>query len=402
MSMVGRLTIPLSAGGSVVALLVFWEYLQKPLLVAKHWEPVFYALLTLSFILSILQIVVRQGGSLSTYLLIFRLAIVTLIGYPLGGNLEIELVLGATLMVEAAVIPTFPYSVAFVVLFAALLISFHQPIIAWGIVVAGPSAPDLAVFAFQLLLVGAVAIFVGFFRKRYVAEVELNCRSSSAISQIVEANIGFQEYANAINEQSAATERKRISREMHDTIGYTLTNIIMLSQQALYATESEKDRLRNLLTTLNLQAREGLKDIRSALRELRLVETETLPGLKVVSKITNIFAAATGITVDFQTGNAPWDFGESTNAFVYRMIQEGLTNSYRHGKATKVSVHMWVESDTLNIIIHDNGAGAAEVVPGIGLSGMKERVEQLHGNLSHRSLPGGFELTAKVPLEKRL
>jgi signal transduction histidine kinase len=395
---IDRLAIMLSAVGCLAAIVAFQGFTHKVPEVGQHWQLTFYLLLVLIFLFASVAVEMRSRKRLRTYLLLLRLLATALAVYPLGGDLAIELLLGITLLMEAAVIIAFPYCIAFIALSTAVLMVLQEPIVAWGVVMSAPSVSERMVFGILLLLTGASAGLTSVFRSKFMTEAELTDRYNMAMSQIIEANIGFQEYANTVNEQSVSNERKRISREIHDTIGYSLTNIIMLSQQALYAARPEDENVRDLLATLNTEAREGLKDIRRALLELRIVEEEKLPGLKVITKITKIFAAATGTSVDLQVGNAPWDFRDDVNAFLYRMIQEGLTNSYRHGGATRVKVRLWVQQGELCVIIHDNGKGTTEVIPGIGLSGMKERIDHLQGHLSAKSVSDGFELMAKLPL----
>jgi signal transduction histidine kinase len=399
-TLVKSLSIALSAGASIAAAISFQTVIQSSPDAAMHWEPALYALLCISALLTFVDLLVMQRGQRSSaYILLMRLVVVTLIGYPLGSNLEIEVILGSSLMIEAAVVLSLHGCVAFMLLCLSVLLGFQRAVIAWGSSMPRPSFPDLVAIGFQLFLVACISSLMAMFRRKYIAEAKMISRYDSAITQIVDANIGFQEYANTIDEQSASGERKRISREIHDTIGYSLTNIIMLSQQALYAEAAGSPEIRSLLLTLNAQAREGFNDIRRALYELRAVEAERLPGLNMIRKITRIFTTATGVIVDLQMGNAPWDFGLGINAFLYRLIQEGLTNSYRHGGATLVRVHMWVDAEKLSLVIHDNGRGTTEVIPGIGLSGMKERVEQFGGMLLAQSVSDGFELLATLPLK---
>jgi signal transduction histidine kinase len=72
----------------------------------------------------------------------------------------------------------------------------------------------------------------------------------------------------------------------------------------------------------------------------------------------------------------------------------------RHGKASRVRVIFWVEGEELRLTITDNGKGAFEVVKGIGLAGMEERLGALGGSVQVGQAPeGGFSLTVQVPLK---
>jgi signal transduction histidine kinase len=72
----------------------------------------------------------------------------------------------------------------------------------------------------------------------------------------------------------------------------------------------------------------------------------------------------------------------------------------RHGKATKVRVSFWVKEEELLLSIADNGKGATEIVKGIGLTGMEERLSALGGRVDAGAVSeGGFSLSVKVPLK---
>ena len=85
---------------------------------------------------------------------------------------------------------------------------------------------------------------------------------------------------------------------------------------------------------------------------------------------------------------------------VYRLIQESLTNAYRHGRADYVDVAMsWETDDELVLLrVSDNGRGALSLSPGNGLTGMRERVAELGGSVVWQSSPGrGFDIGVDIP-----
>jgi signal transduction histidine kinase len=99
-------------------------------------------------------------------------------------------------------------------------------------------------------------------------------------------------------------------------------------------------------------------------------------------------------------GNLPNSLDHELSLALYRTVQEALTNAVRHGKASRVRVIFWVEGEELRLTITDNGKGAFEVVKGIGLAGMEERLGALGGSVQVGQAPeGGFSLTAQVPLK---
>jgi signal transduction histidine kinase len=84
---------------------------------------------------------------------------------------------------------------------------------------------------------------------------------------------------------------------------------------------------------------------------------------------------------------------------LYRSLQEGLTNAFRHGKADRVLVHLQQAGDMIILNITDNGrgSGSSGISEGVGLAGMRERVESMGGTIHFRNLSGGFKLTVELP-----
>ena len=83
---------------------------------------------------------------------------------------------------------------------------------------------------------------------------------------------------------------------------------------------------------------------------------------------------------------------------LYRLIQEGRTNSFRHGRATRIKLIFGYDADQIHVVIRDNGHGASEITDGIGFSGMRERLSAFKGKLEARNLVNGFELLATIPV----
>jgi len=108
--------------------------------------------------------------------------------------------------------------------------------------------------------------------------------------------------------------------------------------------------------------------------------------------------------VRLNLGNTPASLGARVDDVVYRMIQECLTNALRHGNATEITVSFWIVGGVLRLSIADNGVGSKEIVPGIGLSGMAERLSHVGGTMKAENTPFGFLVFSEIPVaqeEKR-
>jgi signal transduction histidine kinase len=113
----------------------------------------------------------------------------------------------------------------------------------------------------------------------------------------------------------------------------------------------------------------------------------------------SIFEEVTGIKVEIELGNIRFDYGPEVNRSLVRIIQEGFTNSVRHGKASKIIILFWEFPGTLEMLLRDNGIGAQNIVKGIGIAGMEERLAILGGKLEFSSPEdGGFVLKVTIPI----
>jgi signal transduction histidine kinase len=227
---------------------------------------------------------------------------------------------------------------------------------------------------------------------------ELIKRLEDSIKKLTDANTGFQQYLRIAEDNSKTDERNRIIRELHDSLGYAFTTIIMLSESGIErAQRGGVDMLPTLFESIRENAKTGLTDIRVALRLLK-ARSDRTSDLNALLRLTRAFENATNVRVRCSLGNAPFWFGSSIDGLVFRIIQEGMVNAFRHGNATKIDVSLSVAEGRFLIAVRDNGKGSSEVVEGLGLTTMKEELAARGGLLEYGSSLAGFSLSATVPL----
>ncbi len=143
----------------------------------------------------------------------------------------------------------------------------------------------------------------------------------------------------------------------------------------------------------------GLQDVRQSLSALR-GGSPGLRGRRRWLQLIETFAAVTGVKVVAEIEREFDTLEEQLELVVYRVIQEGLTNAYRHGHARLIMVFVWCECGKLLVRISDNGRGLTNLAEGLGLRGIKERVTALGGEFAWRSTPWrGFDLGIEFPFE---
>ncbi len=219
-----------------------------------------------------------------------------------------------------------------------------------------------------------------------------------SIERLTEANKGFQEYARLLEERSIHNERKRITREVHDTTGYALTNLSMLLSAAKLKVADDPVTSIGMIEQARELCQSCLRETRIVLRKLRTLSTVPEPGVPTFLRLVRTFESSTGMAVHVEWGNTPRSLGEAANETVYRVLQEGLTNAFRHSRARGVEVHFRVESSTLNLDIMDDGNASEGFEEGLGLRGMRERIEAVEGRVAFIASSEGFRINVTIPL----
>ncbi len=353
------------------------------------------ALVTASVLLSGLMFVVAERY-VFRILLAAKVALLVFATYPYASRLSLSFVLLFATIAEICVYEGYPANLYLsVAAAAAILLSIVAAL--WE-TISLAMALDLGIY----LLSTAALTFGASLLTRYRQEM-IRSRSEAAkldrvIANLADANKSFLRIAHAAEERSTRDERNRITRELHDTIGYTLTNLIMTVQAAKALASANSSGLQQTLDSACDQARRGLEETRRSLRLLREQEVVEPQGLSVVQRLVTTYEQATGVHVDVEYTNMPSSCREEINSFVYQFVQEGLTNSFRHGKATRVRLHFWKDTESIRMNLWDNGVGAAKIEQGIGLLGMREQLGKLGGTLEARNVADGFQLSVEIPV----
>jgi signal transduction histidine kinase len=200
------------------------------------------------------------------------------------------------------------------------------------------------------------------------------------------------------------TERNRITREMHDAIGHSLTVVIAQSDGARYALAHDPDAASRALAVINRSARSALDDVNELLTVLRgASEGPAVMGIADISELVANMNES-GLQVDLAHDGERRDLSKAQELAVYRVLQEALTNALKHGgHGTRVVVRLrWGQSRLeIETVTTEPGAGGAGSGGGTGsgILGMTERVRLLGGSLEARPRDGapGFVVRAWLP-----
>ena len=213
------------------------------------------------------------------------------------------------------------------------------------------------------------------------------------------ANTELREYADMKEKMGQMKERNRLTMEIHDTLGHSLTGISVGVDTCIAIMDTSPEKARAQLQVISGVAKNGLEELR---RSVSMLKTDGLDGVNFEDAVRNMLdriKEATGISIRFSCTVRLNLTKEEQNA-VFRIIQESVTNAIRHGKATCIGIMLAEQNGNLDITISDNGKGCSHLEYGFGLSHMQERIDQLRGSIEFNTT-GGFTVHAQIPLQGR-
>lgn len=217
---------------------------------------------------------------------------------------------------------------------------------------------------------------------------------------LIRINQQLSENITAAKQLSVAKERSRVSKEIHDILGHTMTVVISLLEIAKRSTDEDLSFANNKVKQSMDLIRSGLKELKDTMRK-NVGETMEANVLnEELSKLMDDFEQS-GVKVDYYYKNNNVKLSTDVYETVYRICQEGLTNALKHGKATTITVGLRYVERHVDLFIIDNGKGCNQVVKGNGIRGMENRVNALAGYFSCGSPEGdGFNIHVTLPLMK--
>ena len=195
-------------------------------------------------------------------------------------------------------------------------------------------------------------------------------------------------------------ERLRISRELHDDLGQTLTTLMLDIRNLQSDLTLPIAELFARLESLHHQVFEATGKVRQLAHDLRPAIVDTLGLNKSLQVYCEKFSARTLIPVTLDIQPAMPELPDYYNVILYRVLQEALTNVAKHAQATHAWVELSIEGASVQLVVQDNGKGfkREQKFEGVGIMGMRERVELVGGTMEiHQPANGGVIITASLP-----
>lgn len=231
----------------------------------------------------------------------------------------------------------------------------------------------------------------------------LNLQLQTANMRLKEMNEQLQDYAEMSEKMAETRERNRIAREIHDTLGHTMTGLSAGIDACIAMIDFSVDATKEQLNKISQVARQGIKDIRRSVNKLRPDALEHSELREALEKMIEETMQVSDVKIDYECQVDTLKFNQDEEDMIYRVVQESITNAIRHGEAKYIEVRLWKENKWLNLVIKDNGIGCEEIHTGFGLIHIEERIKMLQGTVEYDG-SDGFKVTARIPIrwgEKR-
>ncbi|MFH8472678.1 sensor histidine kinase [Streptomyces sp. NPDC018000] len=233
-------------------------------------------------------------------------------------------------------------------------------------------------------------------------------------SQLEERAARLEREREAQSKVAVAAERARIARELHDVVAHNVSVMVVQADGAAYVMDAAPDQARQALETISSTGRQALAEMRRLLGVLRTGDTKESgeyvpqPDVEQIEDLVEQ-VRQTGLAVDFKVEGTPRPLPSGVELTAYRIVQEALTNTRKHGGPDAgASVRLVYFDDGLGLLVEDDGRGAAHELyedggadgAGHGMIGMRERVGMVGGTLDAGPRPGGgFRISVLLPLK---
>ncbi|OEF97063.1 sensor histidine kinase [Desulfuribacillus alkaliarsenatis] len=237
--------------------------------------------------------------------------------------------------------------------------------------------------------------FIIFFLKLQIQQKQLLAKT---MKELEHKNNKLRETSKELEEVIIIKERNRIAHEIHDTVGHTLTTVLIEMEAGKRLIDVNGELAKEKLSMAQSQVRKGLNDIRTSVRSIKnhddildfpgairnlIIETEKHTGIKVEHDIS-----------------LHDEIPPTYKKILLRALQEGLTNGIKHGNSTAFKFRLTRNQESVSFMLKDNGAGTDKINLGFGLQAMKERVNEYKGNFKvSSSKDDGFSIMIELPIE---
>lgn len=242
-----------------------------------------------------------------------------------------------------------------------------------------------------------IILFIIFMIIYILKQIQENEYISKKLSMVAMINKKMQKYVIVTEKFGEKNERKRLARELHDTIGHALAGMAVGVDACITMIDKNPQLAKAQLKVISKAIRKGMKDVRNSLNKMRPDFLQQYRLKEAIEKMKEEISDVTDLKINLNYQIDEIGFDTKIEDILFRVIQESITNSIRHGLATVVDIDIYKENNLLCLKIKDNGKGCKAINYGFGLKQMVERVSQIRGDINFYS-ENGFTTEIKIPL----
>jgi signal transduction histidine kinase len=214
--------------------------------------------------------------------------------------------------------------------------------------------------------------------------------------ELNETNITLQKYSKKIEELTVTKERTRIAEELHDSMGHCLVALSMNLEYAENIATLNPEKAKETIQNCYSLSKNCLKNLREAVSVLK--ENSTISLRQDINKIFLNFKTADIYEFNLDFDEKVEEVSGDIKTCIYKTLREAITNGIKHGNATSFNIHIYKSSKDIVFKIENNGSKCKEIVPSNGVTGMKERVHLLNGEINfHCQDKCDFTIEGKIP-----
>ena len=368
------------------------------------------------------SVLLNQGGRLMGERLIAVMALLVMFGLSLG-NREIEQRLGITTAGRVIIFANsglflianwFGIGTGFQFLPFVLFMLSTQAVVEFGTLRGIIYSVGIALLwsgqiwllgsSFSSVLINFVSIGLGMifsctFAIVIVRYAQATEQANRLLEQLRLANQELEQAQVREKEFAAAEERVRLARDIHDGLGHHLTALHVQLQTATKLLERDPKRAAEAISMAQEVAQAALSETRRSVSAMRQspLDGRSLPN--ALALLVSEFEQRHAIPTTLEIGDPSLELPTTAAISLYRAAQEGLTNAHKHGDPSQISLRLTNANQAIQLTVHnDRAAPAQPALSGFGLVGLRERANQLGGQLeANYANDGGFVLRMHIP-----
>ena len=191
-------------------------------------------------------------------------------------------------------------------------------------------------------------------------------------------------------------ERNRISREIHDSVGHSLSTIIIQLGAISKLSEENNPQISQMSSQLREFAVKGLQEVRTVVHDLKPEQLTKQQLTVALEEFIYETKQHSGVEFVFRQNKPTFQLTKEQELTIFRGVQEATTNAIRHGKATKITLLMMYSTNELIVTIMDNGGGSSAISLEGGLKALEERLHEQQAQLEIKNSEQGFTVQMKL------